>query len=103
MRDPESAHNAVEQTRRSEMTRRLWLQTAAGAVGLPAFGLSPLLAQDAKLMETLRTMASLTRSELPENWVEPTASLVGIIVDYSLTLRALDLEEMEPATFFVAG
>lgn len=98
----DAAHDEEEQNRRPEMTRRVWLQRATGAFGFSVFALAPLLAQDPKLTETIRTMSTMTRTELPESWVEPTASLVGVILDYSHTLRALDLGEMEPATYFVA-
>lgn len=47
-------------------------------------------------------MTTMTGSELPEQWAEPTTGLVGVILEYSKTLRALDLGEREPATFFQA-
>lgn len=98
----QAAQDEKGENRHAEMTRRVWLQRTTGAFGFSVFVLAPLLAQDPKLMETIRRMSTMTRTELPESWVEPTASLVGVILDYSHTLRALDLGEMEPATFFVA-
>ncbi len=81
------------------MTRRLWLQAAVGAAGL---SLLPLLAQGPGLTEAVRRMAVLTGAELPERWLEPTSLLVSVILRYSEPLRALDLGEREPSTFFVA-
>jgi hypothetical protein len=81
-------------------TRRLWLQGTAGAAGMLVF--SPLLAQQPELLEAVRKMSVMTGAELPERWAAPTASLIGVILQYSKSLRGLDLGEMEPATFFVA-
>ncbi len=81
-------------------TRRLWLQGTAGAAGMLVF--SPLLAQQPELLEAVRKMSVMTGAELPERWAAPTASLVGVILQYSEGLREIDLGELEPATFFVA-
>ena len=82
--------------------RRLWLQVTDGGLGLMACGILPLRAQDPKLRDAMRQMVVMTGSELPERWLEPTTGLVGVILEYSKTLRALDLGEREPATFFQA-
>lgn len=84
----------------SGLTRRLWLQGTAGAAGMLVF--SPLLAQQPELLEAVRKMSVMTGAELPERWAAPTASLVGVILQYSESLREIDLGELEPATFFVA-
>jgi hypothetical protein len=63
---------------------------------------SPLLAQQPELLEAVRKMAVMTGAELPERWATPTTSLVGVILQYSESLREIDLGELEPATFFVA-
>jgi len=81
-------------------TRRLWLQGTAGAAGMLVF--SPLLAQQPELLEAVRKMSVMTGAELPERWAAPTASLIGVILQYSESLREIDLGELEPATFFVA-
>jgi hypothetical protein len=54
------------------------------------------------LLEAVRKMSVMTGAELPERWAAPTTSLVGVILQYSGSLREIDLGEMEPATFFVA-
>lgn len=86
----------------SALSRRTWLQMTAGGAGLLAGGILPLHAQDPRLREAIRQMTTMTGSELPEQWAEPTTGLVGVILEYSKTLRALDLGEREPATFFQA-
>ena len=86
----------------TSLTRRLWLQATAGGVGLMVCSFVPLLAQDPQLRNAIRQMVTVTGSELPERWLEPTTGLVGVILEYSKTLRALDLGEREPATFFQA-
>ena len=82
--------------------RRTWLQATVGGAGLMVCGLVPLLAQDPQLRDAIRKMVTLTGSELPERWAEPTTGLIGVILGYSKPLRALDLGEREPATFFQA-
>lgn len=84
------------------LTRRTWLQATAGGVGLIACGIVPLLAQDPQLRDAIRQMVIMTGSELPERWEEPTTGLVEVILGYSKPLRALNLGEREPATFFQA-
>jgi hypothetical protein len=64
------------------------------------FALLPQLAQDPRLRDAMRQMSVMTGAELPEPWVEPTASLVGVILDYSQILRRLDLGDLEPAIHF---
>ncbi len=85
----------------SGLTRRLWLQGTAGAAG-SMLVFSPLLAQQPELLEAVRKMSVMTGAELPERWAAPTTSLVGVILQYSKSLREIDLGELEPATFFVA-
>lgn len=86
------------------LSRRLWLQAAGGggAASLVSISLLDLLAQDPRLLGAARAMSAMTGVELPEKWLEPAASLVGVILDYSKVLRKLDLGELEPATFFMA-
>lgn len=84
----------------SGLTRRLWLQGTAGAAGMLVF--SPLLAQQPELLEAVRKMSVMTGAELPERWAAQTTSLVGVILQYSESLREINLGELEPATFFVA-
>lgn len=88
------------QTGRRMIPRRLWLQGTAGAAGMLVF--SPLLAQRPELLEAVRKMSVMTGAELPERWAAPTTSLVGVILQYSASLREIDLGDLEPATFFVA-
>ncbi len=85
-------------------SRRRWLQSAYGAGLTTVVLLHPLhlLALDRKVLEAARAMSAMTGVELPQKWLEPAASLVGVILDYSTVLRKLDLGELEPATFFVA-
>jgi hypothetical protein len=84
------------------VSRRALLQGAGGAAGLSALLAASVLAQDPQLREVIRQMSAMTNAPLPEPWVEPTTGLVGVILDYSKTLRALDLGEREPATSFQA-
>ena len=62
----------------------------------------PLLTQEQSLGETIRSMASVTGTNLSNTWLQPTAELVGVILADSQTLRALDLGSIEPATYFQA-
>lgn len=80
------------------LSRRSVLQAA----GLSALALVPLWGQEKDLLEAARKMSVLTGTELPARWAEPTASLVGTILDYSAGLRAIHLGDREPATRFVA-
>ncbi len=92
----------VDATLASSMTRRAWLSSSA-TMGLGAALLaSSLPAQEPRLQGTLRSMSAMTGTELPEAWVQPTTALLGVILDDSKALRALDLGEIEPATIFVA-
>jgi hypothetical protein len=98
---PPSARGARLTT--PQLSRRLWLQGAAGGgAALVSVSLLDLLAQDPRLLGAARSMSAMTGVELPEKWLEPATSLVGVILDYSKVLRKLDLGELEPATFFVA-
>lgn len=88
----------------AQFTRRLWLQGMACSVGLSVSGLTPSVAataQDSSLADVIRAMSAMTGTELAENWVSPTASLVSVILDYSKAMRKLDLGELEPATNFL--
>lgn len=62
----------------------------------------PLLTQEQSLGATIRSMASVTGTNLSNRWLQPTAELVGVILADSQTLRALDLGSIEPATYFQA-
>ncbi len=82
------------------ITRRLWLQGAGlAAVGAPAAGFSPRAPaspQTSALPDVIRSMTLVTGVRIEENWIAPTASLVGIILDSTKGLRELDLGEVEP-------
>ena len=83
------------------MSRRKWIQRSG--VGTANLLFTPtLLAQEQPLEVTIRSMATLTGTELGNSWLQPTAGLVGTIVAYSQPLRALDLGSIEPATYFKA-
>jgi hypothetical protein len=62
----------------------------------------PLLAQKQPLDATIRSMATVTGSDLSDAWLQPTTGLVGVILADSQPLRALDLGSIEPATYFKA-
>ena len=62
----------------------------------------PLLAQEQPLGATIRSMATVTGTDLSDPWLQPTAGLVGIILADSQPLRTLDLGAIEPATCFQA-
>jgi hypothetical protein len=82
-------------------SRRAWIR-GSGA-GLAVLLAKPrLLAQDARVGDVLQSMSSLTGTKLEDRWVEPTATLVGVILGDSKSLRSLDLGEIEPATAFSA-
>lgn len=93
-----SGHEAEDEGRL--ITRRLWLQGAGlAAVGASASGLSPGVnasPQTLALPDVIRAMTLVTGGRIEENWIAPTASLVGIILDSSKGLRDLDLGEIEP-------
>jgi len=93
---------SIHRHRQKPITRRSLLQGAGGAASLSALLAASVLAQGPQLREAIRQMSLMTESALPERWLEPTTSLVGVILDYSASLRALELGEREPATFFVA-
>ncbi|MBZ5654828.1 MAG: hypothetical protein LAO56_06065 [Acidobacteriia bacterium] len=72
-------------------------------MGLAALLLAPpLLAEEQPLDTTIRSMTSVTGTNLGAPWLQPTAELVGIILADSQALRALDLGSIEPATYFQA-
>lgn len=83
------------------LTRRTLLLSSA-ATGISLLTLSDLAAQDESFREALRRMSLMTGAQLPESREATVALLVSIILDYSKSLRALDLGEIEPATWYVA-
>jgi len=88
----------------AQLTRRFWLQGMACCVGLSVAGPSMSVAatpQDSRMADVIRAMSALTGTDLAENWVGPTASLVAVILDYSKAMRQLDLGELEPPTNFL--
>lgn len=85
---------------RAGLTRRTWLQSSAAA-GISLLALSDLAAQDEGFREALHRMSVMTGAPLPESREATVAALVGVILEYSKSLRALDLGELEPATRFV--
>jgi hypothetical protein len=97
-RHADSGDEAEEEGRL--LTRRLWLQGAGlAAVGASAPGFSPGVnasPQAPALPDVIRAMTLVTGGRIEENWIGPTASLVGIILDSSKGLRQLDLGEIEP-------
>jgi len=83
------------------LSRRTWVQRSG--TGMAALLLAPsLLAEEQPLNATIRSMATVTGTELSDAWLQPTAGLVGIILADSQPLRALDLGSIEPATCFKA-
>jgi len=47
-------------------------------------------------------MSAITGTQLNNEWIEPTTTLVDIILEDSKSLRSLELGEIEPATYFTA-
>lgn len=88
-----------------QITRRVWIQgVACAAAGVSTIGLLPnvvALGQSPSLTAAIRAMTAVTGDRIEENWVGPTASLVGIILHTSKGLRELNLGEIEPATDFL--
>lgn len=82
------------------ISRRLWLHS----VTLTTVGLSinarPLIAkanqQSVPLADVVRAMSAITGQPIAEKWVNPTASLLGIILHSTKGLRDLDLGDLEP-------
>lgn len=73
-------------------------------MGLAALLLAPpLLAEEQPLDATIRSMTTVTGTNLGAPWLQPTTELVGIILSDSQSLRALDLGSIEPATYFQAN
>jgi len=85
----------------SSPSRRIWVQRSCMGIAALLFA-PPVLAQEQPLNATIRSMATVTGTELSDSWLQPTAGLVGTIVAYSQPLRALDLGSIEPATYFKA-
>jgi hypothetical protein len=85
------------------VSRRAWMiasAASAGAMLVP--GVS--VAETPTVIDAVRAMSpALTGTQLPQTWAEPVAGLVGIILESSKSLRALDLGDVEPATAFSAG
>jgi hypothetical protein len=89
------------ETKQSRLSRRGWIHRSGVGFTTLLFG-SPLLAQEPPLRTTLRSMSAVTGTQLSDEWVEPTATLVNIILEDSKPLRSLELGEIEPATYFTA-
>jgi hypothetical protein len=47
-------------------------------------------------------MSAVTGTQLSDEWLEPTATLVSVILEDSKPLRSLELGAIEPATYFTA-
>ena len=62
----------------------------------------PLLGEAQSLDATIRSMATVTGTDLSDPWLQPTAGLIAVILADSQSLRALDLGSIEPATYFRA-
>jgi hypothetical protein len=83
------------------LSRRTWVQRSG--VGIAALLLAPpLLAEEQPLDAAIRSMATVTGTNLSDPWLHPTAELVAVILADSQPLRALDLGSIEPATYFKA-
>jgi hypothetical protein len=89
------------ETRSSRLNRRAWIQGSGVGFATLMFG-SPLLAQEPPLRTTLRSMSAVTGTQLSDEWLEPTATLVSVILEDSKPLRSLELGAIEPATYFTA-
>lgn len=83
------------------LSRRTWVQSSGMGIAALLLG-PPLLAQERPMEATIRSMATVTGTNLSDAWLEPTAGLVGVILADSQPLRALDLGSIEPATYFKA-
>jgi len=85
------------------LTRRTWLHIGAAATAGVVLLPDAALAQATPLSDALRAMSpAVTGSPLAANWAEPVTGLVGVILDSSKSLRALDLDDIEPASAFSA-
>jgi hypothetical protein len=82
-------------------SRRACLIGSGAAVA--ALLTKPLLAQDVRMGDLLQSMSSLTGTKLEDRWIEPTATLVSVILEDSKLLRSLELGAIEPATHFTCG
>ncbi len=82
--------------------RRTWIQGSATALTMLFLG-SQLPAQEAPLRSTLDSMSSVTGLHLGDQWLEPVATLVNVILEDSKPLRTLELGTIEPATHFTCG
>lgn len=108
MKDRDKGTERLDEKLSQPITRRLWIQgVACAAAGATTVGLSmneEVLGQGQAppLASAIRAMTAVTGARIEENWIAPTASLVGIILDYSKGLRELNLGEIEPATDFLA-
>jgi len=80
----------------------MWLQRSGIGIAALLFA-PPLLTQGQSLDATIRSMASVTGTNLSAPWLQPTADLVEVILGDSQPLRALDLGAIEPATYFQAA
>jgi hypothetical protein len=83
------------------LSRRMWIQCSG--MGIASWLLAPtLLGEEQPLDATIRSMATITGTNLSDPWLKPTAELVAVILADSQLLRALDLGSIEPATCFQA-
>ncbi len=89
------------ETKHSGLSRRGWIHRSAVGFTTLLFG-APLLALEQALRTTLRSMSAVTGTQLSNEWIEPTTTLVDIILEDSKPLRSLELGEIEPATYFTA-
>lgn len=105
MENERAASPEADEEAGQRLSRRLWLQgLACTAVGMSATGFPQsvgAVAQARPLSDVIRAMSAVTGSRIEENWVGPTAALVGIILDSSKGLRELDLGEIEPLNDFL--
>jgi hypothetical protein len=82
------------------ISRRLWIHgMALTTVGISTIARpSPLKASQpaVPLTDVVRAMAVVTGQPVAEKWVNPTASLLGVILNSTKSLRELELGEIEP-------
>jgi len=82
--------------------RRTWIQGSATTLTMLFLG-SQLPAQEAPLRSTLDSMSAVTGLHLGDQWLDPVATLVNVILEDSKPLRSLELGAIEPATHFTCG
>ena len=109
MKDERNGSSVDDEVLSRQITRRLWLRGMGWtAVAISTTALSTnveVLAQQQitpPLSNVIRAMSAVTGTEVEENWINSTASLVGIIINSSKGMREIDLGELEPSTDFIA-